>query len=125
MNPFTIYRDHDRLEHDMRFHYTDAKAEAYIASMDKLNKIRIPLRHSATVLMALIALASAAYNLYRTFDDTTISLIETAFPFLAIVCTHTLRRINHNLGSQYWKQAIKNIENAKHISELMNRTDTR
>ena len=125
MNPFAIYRNHTRLEDDMTSHYTDDKAAAYLESTDKLDILRGRLRHSATVLMALLAVTVAAYNLYRTFDNSNdISLIEMTFPFIAALCAYTLRLANHH-DNHYWNQATKKIENAQHLRDIMNRPENR
>lgn len=86
-------------------------------------QLRIALRIISAHAIGLLALAVAAYNGYRivTGDGNLISIIELAFPLLALAYSWTLHRTNRGLYVKFTKETIEHVDNAKALNELMNR----
>lgn len=123
MNILTSYRDHTRLRRQLRSDYTDDTVQQYMAAADTHNQLRITLRTISAYALGLIAVIAAAYNVLRSFsgDGNHISIIELAFPFLALAYSWTLHRTNKGLDAKYTKETIEHVNNAKYLNELTNR----
>lgn len=123
MNILTSYRDHTRLRRQLRSDYTDDTVQQYMAAADTHNQLRITLRTISAYALGLIAVIAAAYNVLRSFsgDGNHISIIELAFPFLALAYSWTLHRTNKGLDAKYTTETIEHVNNAKYLNELINR----
>lgn len=123
MNIFTSYRNHARLEHQLRRNYTDDAVQAYMDSAHSHIQLRIALRIISAHAIGLLALAVAAYNVYRIVigDGDLISIIELTFPLLALAYSWTLHRANKDLYARFTKETIERVDNAKALNELMDR----
>jgi hypothetical protein len=122
MNILTAHREHTRLRRQLRANYTEDNIQKYMDHAHQYAQLRVTFYTISAHALGLIAVIAGAYNVLRSFSgDGNLSIIELAFPFLALAYSWTLHRTNKGLYAKYTSEAIEHVNNAKHINELMNR----
>ncbi len=124
MNILTARRDHIRLRRRLRSDYTEDNIQKYMDHAHQYTQLRITLHTLSVHALGLIAVITAAYNLYLGFtgEGHQLSIIELAFPLLATAFATHLHHTNKNLNTKYTSDTIDDVNTAKHIDELMNHT---
>jgi len=117
MNPFATFRDHARIRHEFLFDDSEENAERYFESADAVDRLRIGLNRFAAVVVGIIGVAVAAYNVKMSFDGNGVSIIETIFPALAVALVFALVRIGNELGSKGTKEVVATTNRAKFIGD--------
>lgn len=123
MNILTAHRDHTTLRRQLRSNYTEDNIQKYMNHARHYNQLRITLHTLSAYALGLIAVIAAAYNVLHIWNGNSnqISIIELAFPFLATAFATHLHHTNKTLNTKYTSETIDDVNNAKHINELMNR----
>lgn len=117
MNPFTTFRDHRRIRQEFLSDDSEENAARYFESADAMDGLRIGLNRFAAVVVGILGVAAAAYNVKMGFDGSDVSIIELAFPALAVALMFALVRIGNELGSKGTKEIVATANRAKFIGD--------
>ncbi|OZC42464.1 hypothetical protein CH286_25170 [Rhodococcus sp. WWJCD1] len=114
MNPFTTFRDHAKIRHEFLFDDSIENAERYFESAEAVDRLRYGLNRFAAVLVGILGVSAAAYNVTR---GSAVSIIELAFPALAVALVFALVRLGNELGSKGTKEIVATANMAKSIGD--------
>lgn len=117
MNPFTTFRDHRRIRQEFLSDDSEENAARYFESADAMDGLRIGLNRFAAVVVGILGVAAAAYNVKMGFDGSDVSIIELVFPALAVALVFALVRIGNELGSKGTKEIVATANRAKFIGD--------
>ena len=117
MNPLSTFRNHAKIRQEFLFDDSIENAERYFESADAVDRLRYALNRFAAVLVGILGVSAAAYNVKMSFDGNDISLIETVFPALAVALVFALVRIGNELGSKGTKEIVATANRAKFIGD--------
>ncbi|WP_032386836.1 hypothetical protein [Rhodococcoides fascians] len=117
MNPLSTFRNHAKIRQEFLFDDSIENAERYFESADAVDRLRYALNRFAAVLVGILGLSAAAYNVKMSFDGNDISLIETVFPALAVALVFALVRLGNELGSKGTREVVITTNRAKFIGD--------
>ena len=117
MNPLSTFRDHAKIRQEFLFDDSIENAERYFESADAVDRLRYALNRFAAVLVGILGVSAAAYNVKMSFDGNDISLIETVFPALAVALVFALVRLGNELGSKGTREVVATTNRAKFIGD--------
>ena len=117
MNPYATFRDHARTRQEFLSDDSEENAARYFESADAMDGLRIGLNRFAAVVVGIVGVAAAAYNVKMGFDGSDVSIIELAFPALAVALVFALVRIGNELGSKGTKEVVATANRAKFIGD--------
>ncbi|OZD85301.1 hypothetical protein CH260_20360 [Rhodococcus sp. 05-2256-B2] len=117
MNPLSTFRNHAKIRQEFLFDDSIENAERYFESADAVDRLRYALNRFAAVLVGILGVSAAAYNVKMSFDGNDISLIETVFPALAVALVFALVRLGNELGSKGTREVVITTNRAKFIGD--------
>lgn len=117
MNPLSTFRNHAKIRQEFLFDDSIENAERYFESADAVDRLRYALNRFAAVLVGILGVSAAAYNVKMSFDGNDISLIETVFPALAVALVFALVRLGNELGSKGTREVVVTANRAKFIGD--------
>ncbi|WP_032370869.1 hypothetical protein [Rhodococcoides fascians] len=117
MNPLSAFRDHRRICQEFLSDDSEENAARYFESADAMDGLRIGLNRFAAVVVGILGIAAAAYNVKMGFDGSDVSIIELLFPALAVALVFALVRIGNDLGSKGTKEIVATANRAKFIGD--------
>ncbi|WP_032391998.1 hypothetical protein [Rhodococcoides fascians] len=122
MNPFATFRDHRQIRQQFLADDSEENAERYFESADAMDGLRIGLNRFAAVVVGVLGIAAAAYNVKMGFDGSDVSIIELLFPALAVALVFALVRIGNELGSKGTKEIVATANRAKFVGDQRRNT---
>lgn len=117
MNPLSTFRNHAKIRQEFLFDDSIENAERYFESADAVDRLQYALNRFAAVLVGILGVSAAAYNVKMSFDGNDISLIETVFPALAVALVFALVRLGNELGSKGTREVVITTNRAKFIGD--------
>ena len=117
MNPYTTFRDHAKIRQEFLFDDSIENAERYFESAEAVDRLRYGLNRFAAVLVGILGIAAAAYNVKMGFDGSDVSIIELLCPALAVALVCALVPIGNELGSKGTKEIVATANRAKFIGD--------
>ncbi|OZC60596.1 hypothetical protein CH306_27410 [Rhodococcus sp. 15-725-2-2b] len=117
MNPLSTFRDHRRIRQEFLSDDSEENAARYFESANTMDGLRIGLNRFAAVVVGILGIAAAAYNVKMGFDGSDVSIIELLFPALAVALVFALVRIGNDLGSKGTKEIVATANRAKFIGD--------
>ncbi|WP_042940248.1 hypothetical protein [Rhodococcus sp. AW25M09] len=120
MNPFATFRDHRQIRQEFLSDDSEENAERYFESADAMDADRA--QQIRRCCGGRPRDRRCRIQRQMGFDGSDVSIIELAFPALAVALVFALVRIGNELGSKGTKEIVATANRAKFVGDQRRNT---